>query len=115
MWYAPESTVIHLEGSSTEVVAASVKRRPTYWFEARRRFFLKSYGKAYTALADAAFLCGFALWRLRRRIQGKPDTDPRHMLADSFRHSVFRTGFELREVENPAMREVAAPAVGVPK
>ena len=79
-----------------------VKRRPDYWFQARRRFFLKNYGKLYTALADAAFLGGFALWRLRRRLQRKPDTDPPHMLVDSFRHSVFCTGFELRDVENPA-------------
>ena len=35
-----------------------VKRRPEYWFQARRRFFLKSHGKLYTALADAAFLPG---------------------------------------------------------
>jgi hypothetical protein len=26
------------------------------------------------------------------------------MLGDSFRHSVFRSGFDLREVENPALR-----------
>ena len=27
-----------------------------------------------------------------------------HMLADSFRNSVFMTGFKVREVENPALR-----------
>lgn len=110
-WYVPESKVIHLEGASTGLVTKAVKRRPAYWFQARRRFFLKSYGKAYTAMADAAFLCGFALWRLRRRIQRKPETDPLHMLGDSFRHSVFCTGFELRAVENPAMREMETPVV----
>ena len=61
-------------------------------------------GALYTALADAAFLSGFALWRLRRRIQRKPDTDPPHMLADAFRNSVFMTGFKLRDVDNPALR-----------
>jgi len=103
-WYVPDSKVVHLEGASTGIVANSPKRRPQYWFQARRRFFLKNHGALYTALADAAFLFGFALWRLRRRIQTKPDTDPPHMLADSLRNSVFVTGFRLRNVENPALR-----------
>jgi N-acetylglucosaminyl-diphospho-decaprenol L-rhamnosyltransferase len=107
-WYVPESKIVHLEGASTGVVRRVIKRRPAYWFQARRRFFLKSYGKLYTALADAAFLLGFALWRLRRRLQSKPDSDPPQMLADAFRQSVFRTGFALRAVENPALLEMAA-------
>ena len=106
-WYVPESRIIHLEGSSTGVTSQAKKRRPEYWFQARRRYFLKNHGGLYTALVDAAFLSGFAMWRLRRRIQRKPDTDPPHMLGDAFRHSVFRTGFELRDVENPALRSQA--------
>jgi hypothetical protein len=99
------------------VVARVVKRRPDYWFQARRRFFLKNYGRFHTALADAAYLGSFALWRLRRRLQGKPDTDPPFMLLDSLRHSVFRTGFELRDVENPALSASATPmaAIGAPE
>ena len=64
-WYVPESKIIHLEGSSTGVNPQAKKRRPAYWFQARRRYFLKSYGGLYTALVDAAFLFGFAIWRLR--------------------------------------------------
>jgi GT2 family glycosyltransferase len=101
-WYVPESKIIHLEGASTGLTQP-VKRWPAYWFQARRRFFLKNYGGLYTALVDAAFLLGFSLWRLRSWIQRKPDNDPPHLLSDSFRHSLFCTGFELREVENPAL------------
>jgi GT2 family glycosyltransferase len=104
VWHVPESRVLHYEGASTGIVVRNVKRRPGYWFQARRRFYLKNYGALYTALADAAFLCGFAIWRLRRWIQRKPDTDPPHMLLDALRNSVFVTGFKLREVENPALR-----------
>ena len=103
-WFVPESRIIHLEGRSTGVKGNSQKRLPGYWFQARRRFFLKNHGAFYTALADAAFLAGFAIWRLRRRIQRKPDTDPQHMFIDSFLNSVFVTGFKVREVENPALR-----------
>lgn len=101
-WFVPDSGVVHLEGASTGIQARVVKRRPEYWFQARRRFFLKNHGAIYTALVDAAFLVGFALWRLRRRIQRKPDTDPPHMLLDSWRNSVFFTGFKVRDVKNPA-------------
>ena len=78
-------------------------RHPAYWHQARRRFFLKNYGAWYTALADAAFILGYAIWRLRRRLQRKPDTDPPHLLIDSIRHSVFCAGFRVPVVENPAM------------
>ncbi len=105
-WYVPASRVRHLCGQSTGVGRREgiPNRRPDYWFQARRRFFLKNYGPRYAALADAAFLAGFALWRLRRVLQRKPDTDPPHMLWDSFRHSVFCTGFRLIAVPNPAMQ-----------
>ena len=64
---------------------------------------------------DLAFLGGFALWRLRRRIQRKADTDPPHMLADAIRNSVFFAGFRLVEVENPALRdEPGGPTSGTP-
>ena len=105
-WYVPESRIVHLEGATTGVGSGRVQiRRPSYWFQARRRFFLKNYGAAYTALVDAAYLLGFAAWRLRRRLQRKPDIDAPHLLLDSFRHSVFRAGFKVPVVENPALRE----------
>jgi N-acetylglucosaminyl-diphospho-decaprenol L-rhamnosyltransferase len=107
-WFVPESRVIHLEGAATGVVRRVVKRRPDYWFQARRRHFLKNHGALYTALVDAAAIFGFALWRVRRQIQRKPDTDPPHMLSDMIRHSVFFTGFKVTEVENPAMRTTAS-------
>ena len=105
-WFVPESNVMHLDGASTGITEKNLKRRPEYWFQARRRFFLKNHGALYTALTDTAFLFGFALWRLRQWVQRKPDTDPQHMLIDSLRNSVFMTGFKVRDVENPALREL---------
>jgi N-acetylglucosaminyl-diphospho-decaprenol L-rhamnosyltransferase len=103
-WYVPGSRVVHLEGASTGIagVAGAAKRRPRYWFQARRRFFLRNYGGVYTALCDLAFLVGFTLWRIRRVIQRKVDRDPPGMLGDAVRESVFLKGFRVREVENPA-------------
>ena len=109
-WFVPASRVIHLGGASTGVTGnRPPARRPAYWYQARRRFFLKNYGACYTALADAAFILGFAAWRVRRRLQHKPDTDPPYMLIDSIRHSVFCAGISVPVVENPAMRQTAEP------
>ena len=105
-WFVPESRIVHLEGASTGISDKKTqRRRPEYWFQARRRFFLKNYGALYAALVDAAFLSGFALWRLRRCIQRKPDIDPPHMLVDALRHSVFVAGFRVRAVHNPVLRK----------
>jgi GT2 family glycosyltransferase len=105
-WWVPASVITHLEGASTGIVRTA-RRRPTYWFVARRRFFLKSYGPIYTALADAAYLVGSAVWQVRRRLQGKSDPDPPRMLADFFEHSVYRNGFQVPVVENPALAKDA--------
>ena len=105
-WYVPGSRVVHLEGASTGINWQERRpgRRPKYWFQARRRFFLRNYGAVYTALCDLAFVCGFALWRMRRILQRKEDRDPPGLLWDSIRESVFLVGFRVREVENPAMQ-----------
>ena len=44
------------------------------------------------ALADVMFAIGFALWRVRRLVQRKPDTDPPKLLSDFVRNSVFVRG-----------------------
>jgi hypothetical protein len=107
-WYVPESRVTHLGGATTGLSGKrEPKRFPTYWHQARRRYFLKHHGALYTAAADAAFIIGYAAWRLRRRVQRKPDTDPPHLLIDSIRHSVFCAGPKVPVVENPALRELA--------
>jgi GT2 family glycosyltransferase len=89
-WYVPESRVVHLEGQSTGITGAShvpQVRRPRYWFASRRRYFEKHHGLAYALLADVLWAMGFALWRVRRVLQGKPDNDPPHMLVDFLRFS----------------------------
>ncbi|MFB8790704.1 MAG: glycosyltransferase family 2 protein [Potamolinea sp.] len=90
-WYVPQSRVVHLVGQSSGVTDTKrpPKRRPQYWFDSRRRYFLKNYSWLYAAVADASWASGFALWRLRRVLQGKPDLDPPQILSDFLRNSVF--------------------------
>jgi N-acetylglucosaminyl-diphospho-decaprenol L-rhamnosyltransferase len=108
IWFVPESRVIHFGGASTGVTDRTKNiRMPAYCYQARRRYFLKHYGAWYTMLVDAAFILGFAAWRVRRLLERKPDTDRPHTLFDSIRHSVFCAGFTVPVVENPALREAA--------
>jgi N-acetylglucosaminyl-diphospho-decaprenol L-rhamnosyltransferase len=103
VWYVPESRVTHLVGQSTGLTIANSKRRfPAYFFGARRRYFLKNYGPICAALADAGLICGLALWRLRV-LFGERDWTAPHLLYDSIMHSVFVTGFKLKDVKNPAL------------
>jgi GT2 family glycosyltransferase len=100
--YVPASRVVHLVGQTTGVTDKNPKRRPPYLFEARRRYFLKNHGRLYAAMADAGRILGLALWQLRVSI-GKADSTPPYFLRDFIKHSVFLTGFNLRDVENPAL------------
>lgn len=90
-WYAPESRVVHLVGQSDPEAArqATQRRFPRYRFEARNYYLLKHHGRFRTHLANLLHWSAFASFRLRRRLQGKPDTDPKGMLWDFLRYSVL--------------------------
>ena len=99
-WHEPRSRVVHLEGQATGVNDARNARRrlPSYWFDSRRRFFLKNYGPARTAAADAAWLGGRVVGgvgrTVRRVLKGKLEEVPERLLLDFARNSVFVRGFD---------------------
>lgn len=88
-WYLPASRVVHLVGQSSGVtdVKQSHKRRPAYWFESRRRYFIMHHGRAKTFLADMLWTVGYALWCVRRAIFHKRDDDPAGLMADFLRYN----------------------------
>jgi GT2 family glycosyltransferase len=88
-WFVREATVRHEEAAATGI-KNTARPMPQYWFDSRRYYFLKPGGKAELTLANLGWVAGFGLWRLRRRIQGKPDRDPPHMLRDFLRHALGR-------------------------
>ena len=105
VWYVPASLIMHIGGQTTGLTFKKPKRRPAYFFETRRRYFLKNHGAVYAALADVSMLTGLTLWRLRVALTRQQDSDPPYLLRDSIRHSVFLTGFRLKDVQNPALVE----------
>ncbi len=102
-WYVPESRVIHLV-SQASGIESNLKPRPAYWFDARRRYFLKNHGVLYAAACDAAWIAAFSLWRARRALTRKPDMDPPSLLRDFVNGSVFSRGRQ-----TAAQRPVPSP------
>jgi len=83
-WCVPESRVMHLEGQATGIGSSKEwpKRRPRYWFEARRRYFRKNLGALRAFLADIAWLAGHAAYKVKRRIKGEQGSEPPHIVRD---------------------------------
>jgi len=105
VWYVPQSQVIHLEGASSGIGHQIVKRRPQFWFQARRRYYLINEGVFRTFWIDVAYIFGFSVWRLRRFLQNKPDYDPPQMLIDFIVNSVFFKGIKLPNVQDIVMKQ----------
>ena len=97
MWFVPDSCIHHVIGAATGFTppGSRQKRRPAYWFQSRRRYFLKNFGAAYALAADLLHLAGYLVWRARVKLEGKPDLDPPHYLGDFLSHSVLAKGFRL--------------------
>lgn len=93
-WYVPQSRVVHLVGQSSGVTDTKrpPKRLPTYWFNSRRRYFLKNHGWLYTALTDGVWVVGYVLSKWRWIIQYKPRLEPPKLLGDFLLNSVFLKG-----------------------
>jgi N-acetylglucosaminyl-diphospho-decaprenol L-rhamnosyltransferase len=96
-WYVPASRVVHLVGQCSGVTdkMQPPRRRPVYWFDSRRRYFVKNHGRAYALLADLAWAAGMSVYRVRRLVQRKPDTDPPKFLTDFLRRSTLAQGFKI--------------------
>lgn len=63
--YEPRSRIVHLEGSSTGI--SRTKPMPRYWYESRRRYFVKHYGVLGLWAADLAWGFGRIVGMLRGR------------------------------------------------
>jgi N-acetylglucosaminyl-diphospho-decaprenol L-rhamnosyltransferase len=96
-YYVPDSRVVHHVGASTGVSdhRKAAKRVPDYWFDSRRRYFLKNHGFMGAAAADVAWLLGFSLHTLRQRVMPKNANDPPHVLEDFVRNGVWRRGVSI--------------------
>jgi len=84
-WFVPGARVVHKEGSSTGVRDIT-RRRPSYWFASRRRFFVKAHGVWGLVAADLLWAMGYGTAVTRRslglaRAQNHPPR-PQRFLSD---------------------------------
>ncbi|HEV3028452.1 MAG TPA: glycosyltransferase family 2 protein [Planctomycetota bacterium] len=95
-WYEPASRVVHLVGQATGVTNQSHRnRRPRYWFDSRRRYFVKNHGKLYASLTDGLWWIGLLARRIRCVAEKKHDSGPPWLLRDAISNGVFSRGFGL--------------------
>jgi GT2 family glycosyltransferase len=89
-WYVPTASIVHLVGQASGVTGTkkNVKRRPKYWFDSRRHYFMANHGPLTVLLADFAWASSFGLSSIWRRLMFKPRTDPPLLWWDFVRHSV---------------------------
>mgnify|MGYP003619481926 CR=1 FL=1 len=96
-WYEPRSRVVHLVGRSTGVTVRQSKlpRRPRYWFDSRRRYFLRNHGRAFTTLLDAVWALAYPIGRLQMLARRRPVFDPGRLWLDYVGNSVFVRGYRV--------------------
>ena len=89
-WYVPQSRVLHYCGQASGVTQAdgSIGLAPSYFYESRRRYFVKHHGRAYAVSADLAWLAGGLLRRARRWVEGAADAGSRARLLDFARYNL---------------------------
>ena len=90
-WYVPQSRVVHLVGKSTGVTdfGSRAKRRPSYWFQSRRRYFIKHHGVVYAVMADLALAVGTLLSMLHNTLKRQSSAQPQRFLYDLARQSAL--------------------------
>lgn len=107
--YVPQSKVLHIEGASTGVDAiAGTRAMPAYWYQSRRRYFVRTAGPAAFFSANGLFLLGRVI-ALAKRLIGKPGP------ASSIRvRDLFRWGFVRRQLDAVASYPMWGDSPGKP-
>lgn len=90
-WYVPDAVVLHIAGQSTGVTdkQLALRRLPSYWFNSRRRYFVKNHGRLYGIMADLGWVGAHLCARAKQWLLQSPDFDPPRLLLDFLRHSTL--------------------------
>jgi GT2 family glycosyltransferase len=98
IYYVAGAPITHVGSLSTGMLDLS-RPMPRYWFESRRRYFVKHHGPAYATAVDVAWLCGYAILRAKLKVLGKPSPFRRRIARDLARFSLEQLGRPAPEAE----------------
>jgi N-acetylglucosaminyl-diphospho-decaprenol L-rhamnosyltransferase len=85
-WYVPESRVMHIGGYSTNPSRA---RLTDHWFEARRRYYVVTFGIVQSMAIDVVAVIAHCLGTLKRIMQRRQQNAVPYYIRDLLRHSVL--------------------------
>jgi N-acetylglucosaminyl-diphospho-decaprenol L-rhamnosyltransferase len=96
--YVPQSRVIHLVGQASGITSSGkrpMRRRPTYWFDSRSRYFLRHHGRLGLLAANLAWLCGQSIYHTLRIVRRRLNEDPPYLVWDFLRHMLKPSTWKL--------------------
>lgn len=85
-YWVKDACIVHDAGLATGINDYS-RPRPKYWFDSRRYYFSKHYGRAYLWAANVAWLAGWSVWQARRWLQRRPSQNPPRLARDFVKRS----------------------------
>src|SRR5882672_4895379 len=84
VYFVPEACITHFEGAVTGITDVA-RRRPAYWYNSRRRYFIKHFGAMGLVVADILWAIGRTTLVLRRMLRlgsGGREQDPKWLAFD---------------------------------
>ncbi|HXJ23291.1 MAG TPA: glycosyltransferase family 2 protein [Polyangia bacterium] len=88
VYFVAGAAVQHIGGLSTGIKREN-RRTPGYWFDSRRRYYVKHHGRMYAAACDVAWLFGHAVFRAKNRLLRRSDTRHRKAGRDLLRYGAL--------------------------
>lgn len=94
IWHQPAARIVHAGGAATQIRDPKTgqplkKPMPRYWYQARRRYFALTGGRAQALAAGLAWLAGHLLWSLRRLVTRADNGGTQRGLRDMIRHGLW--------------------------
>ena len=85
IWLEPTARITHLEGKATGIKQVR-RRRESYWYDSRRRYFIKHHGVGRLIVADMLWVFGrlTLLFRAYVGLGGDVVNDPKCFIRDLF-------------------------------
>jgi len=101
VYYVADAGISHI-GSLATGMADESRPMPGYWFQARRRYFVKHHGRLYGAACDAAWLSGHALYLTKKHLTRRTDGVRPHLWRDFARYTLSNVWKDAPEAEQNA-------------